>query len=442
MKTLFVLLLPIFTFSQVNLPVVPQPAQVPNYSNQNYSSQNRQTFTPNVPQNTNPQYLKQMEMYEQDRKRVEQEEAIKKQINKDIVADGLNINYNLPSLSNSKGTEFYRDAFDKMLTLNVENYSVKDVNFTIENAFFENKEDKAQFDKIIKNSAEFLMSKMKELNYDLNSNSAKNYILYQFFAETLQLKGTNIKHLPFTYDFNDYMGINDYSKMFVTKLMKTHTGQCHSMPLFYLILAEQIKAEAYLSFSPNHSYISFPDDDGKQYQIELTNGMFSTSSYISQSGYIKSEALLNNIYMQNLTKKELLSQFYVDLASGYIHKFGNDEFVDKVISKALELNPKSISANIIKMKINTQRFEYVMQQLKINPQDKNDLLNIRSYPKALEMLNDANQQFNFFNSLGYEPMSSEAYQEWLQNMKKEKTKRENLNIAKQLKGSLKMPMKN
>ena len=437
MKRILLLLLPIFTFAQVNLPSIPQPAQMPNYS-----SQNRQTFTPNVPQNTNPQYLKQMEMYEQDRKRVEQEEAIKTQINKDIVSDGLNINYNLPSLSNSKGTEFYRDAFDKMLNLNVENYSVKDVNFTIENAFYENKEDKAQFDQIIKNSAEFLISKMKELNYDLNSNSAKNYILYQFFAETLQLKGTNVKHLPFTYDFNDYMGINDYSKMFVTKLMKTRTGQCHSMPLFYLILAEQINAEAYLSFSPNHSYISFPDDDGKQYQIELTNGMFSTSSYISQSGYIKSEALLNNIYMQNLTKKELLSQFYVDLASGYIHKFGNDEFVDKVISKALELNPKSISANIIKMKINTQRFEYVMQQLKINPQDKKDLQNIRSYPKALEMLNDANQQFNFFNSLGYEPMSSEAYQEWLQNMKKEKTKRENLNIAKQLKGSLKMPMKN
>ena len=37
----------------------------------------------------------------------------------------------------------------------------------------------------------------------------------------------------------------------------------------------------------------------------------------------------NHIYLQNLSKQELLSEFYVDLANGYIHKFGYDEFIEK-----------------------------------------------------------------------------------------------------------------
>ena len=165
-----------------------------------------------------------------------------------------------------------------LIQIDTANFSVKNTNFLIENAFYENSQDKAEFDKIIKNSGEFLIAKMQELGYDLNSNSAKNYMLFQFFSETLQLKSNGLKHLPFKYDFEDFQGDNDWSKMFVTKLLATQTGQCHSMPLLYLILAEEINAEAYLSYSPNHSYIRFPDDNRKWHNIELTNGMFSTTS--------------------------------------------------------------------------------------------------------------------------------------------------------------------
>jgi hypothetical protein len=139
-------------------------------------------------------------------------------------------------------------------------------------------------------------------------------MLFQFFSEELKLG--NQKHLPFKYDFQDYMGINDYSKMFVTKLIHSGSGQCHSMPLLYLILAEEIGAEAFLSFSPNHSYIKFQDDKNKWFNIELTNGMLTASSFMLNSGFIKAEAMQSEIYMQNLSKQELLSQLYVDLASG------------------------------------------------------------------------------------------------------------------------------
>ena len=323
-----------------------------------------------------------------------------------------------------------------MLKLNIEDYSVKDVNFDIENAYLENKEDKTEFDKIIKQSGEFIIAKMKELNYDTNSNSAKNFMLFQFFSETLQLKSNGLKHFPIKYDFEDYWGIKDWSKMFVSKLLKTRTGQCHSMPILYLTLAEEIGAEAYLSLCPNHSYIKFQDEKGKWYNLELTNGMFTVSSFILNSGFIRAEAMQNKIYMQNLSKKELLSQFYVDLASGYLHKFGYDEFVEKVANKALELSPNSINANMVKSNYNSERFKFAMKQLGINPENKEDFEKISNYPEAVQLLIEQNNQYQKIDNLGFQAMSAEEYEKWLNSLQEAKNKNDNENLKKQFKGIL------
>ncbi|WP_306565382.1 hypothetical protein [Flavobacterium lindanitolerans] len=361
-----------------------------------------------------------------------------KETQADIAALQSRINYSLPSWASRPGAEYYYTAYDRIIASD-SLFSMKDNVFTIENAYFGNGLDKAEFDKIIDNCHSFLLAAMKERGYDLDSNTAKNFILFQFFSETLQLKNSKQKHLPFKYDFEDYKGVQDYSKMFVTKLLRKSSGQCHSMPLLYLILAEAINAEAYLALSPNHSYIRFPADNGKWYNIELTNGMFSTDSYILQSGYIKSEALQNNIYMQNLSRKELLSALLTDLAQGYIHKYGYDGFVDKVIGQALELYPNSISANMVKANHDTAQFEYVMKQIGINPRDNKQLQNIRYYPKAVELLNKVNGQYAVIDNLGYEVMPDEAYQKWLQSMNAEKQKQENEAMKQQFKGILEKP---
>lgn len=352
------------------------------------------------------------------------------------------INYSLPSHAGTQGASHFRNAFDQLNETDFNDYSVKDLTFLVENTFYEDELDKAEFDKIIANIGKFLTAKMEELGYDPNSNSAKNFMIFQFFSEKLELKN-GTEHLPFKYDFEDYMGIQDYSKMFVTKLLKTQTGQCHSMPLLYLIVAEEIGAEAYLAYSPSHSYIRFLADNGKWYNIELTNGMFSTSSYILQSGFVKSEALLNKIYMQNLSDKELMAQFYTDLANSYIAKYGYDDFVGNVTSKALELYPNSISANMLKANLLTMEFEYICKQVGINPRNRQELQNIRHFPKIVEKLNAVNAQYVTIDNLGYTHMPAEAYQDWLQSMKKQENLQENERINEQFKGlSKQQPIKN
>ncbi|OAE90380.1 hypothetical protein [Flavobacterium psychrophilum] len=441
MKTLFFLLIPLLTFSQVKMPSVPQPTQFPNYSNQNWTNPN--SNLPNVP---NPldiingtgeqqriQQQNQQIIHETQQREIQREQQMR-EVSKDINQSKSNIDYYLPSSSSKFGTEYYKRVFYKMLLLDETNYSVKSVNFDIENAYFDNKLEKEEFEKTIKQTGEFLIAKMKELRYDLNSNPAKNFILFEYFSETLQLNGFKTKHFPLKYDFEDYRGDKDWSKMFVTKLLRTGKGQCHSMPLLYLTLAEEIGAEAFLSICPNHSYIKFQDEKGKWYNLELTNGMFTASSFILNSGFIKSEAMQNQIYMQNFSKKELLSQFYTDLAMGYIHKFGYDEFVNKIIQKALDLYPNNINANMVLSNYNTVRFEYAMKKLGINPTKKEELQKIRQFPETVEFLNATNEQYNKIDDLGFQQMPADAYEKWLGSLKQVKNKQQNEEFTKQFKG--------
>lgn len=255
-------------------------------------------------------------------------------------------------------------------------------------------------------------------------------MLFEYFSKDMNLGG--IAHKAFEYDFKDYMGEKDYSKMFVSKLLKTGTGQCHSMPLYYLMLAEAMNTEAHLSLAPNHSYVRFMDDEGKFRNIELTNGMFPTDNSFLESGYIKSEALQNKIYMENLSKKELLGMAYFDLARGYVHKFGYDEFVNKVIDKALELYPNGIAPNMEKANVDRARLLSVLQRLGINPNDKRDLERAGYFPKAVEQFKQLNEQFNAIDNLGYAEMPASAYESWLASLKTEKNKQESEALAERM----------
>lgn len=114
MKTLFFLLIPIFTFSQVKLPTAPQPTQIQHYGNQNFGTPTN--IQPPNPlnifygtdeqkriQQQNQQIIREVEQNE--KQRVETLNQIKRDIN-----EIDQTNYNLPSLSNIKGTEYYRNV--------------------------------------------------------------------------------------------------------------------------------------------------------------------------------------------------------------------------------------------------------------------------------------------------------------------------------------------
>ncbi|WP_438424364.1 hypothetical protein [Aquimarina macrocephali] len=340
--------------------------------------------------------------------------------------------YSLPSHSHKKGALYYRKAFDKLQQMDKTYYSVKQAVFIVENAFYEGKQDDQEFEKIIKQTGDFIREKMIDFGYDTLSNIAKNLILFQFFSDTLQVKPKGLKHLPIAYDFEDYKGQKDWSKMFVTKLLNSGTGQCHSLPLLYLILAEEIGAVAHLAKAPNHIYIKFPDDTNRKwYNVELTSNILTTNAHILQSGYIKAEAIQNKIFMHPLSKQQLFAQMLIDLAMGYEHRFGNDAFTNQLIYEALQLDPTNISAHLNQANYYDEMVHHVLNQLGITEENINTEL--PKHPEALALVQTMIKSHKAIDALGYKDMPDAQYRQWLKSMDQEKDKKEQADMKNQLK---------
>jgi hypothetical protein len=406
----------------------PNPSSFQNYSDQTFTNPQKNNSTPSVPQNYNnvrtPQaYQNDIKRAQEDMRRFEQEQVENKRSEFYSRVKLLeNSGYNLPSLSGKTGTKAYYDAFDKLSSLDSENYSTTEANFIVENAFYNGKQNFQQFKAEIQKTAKQVLQKMKNEKLDTEDNTMKNIALFKHFSKS------------YKYDFDDYFGAKDWSKMFTSKLTKTGKGQCHSMPLLYLMIAEEMGAQASLATAPNHTYIKFLDNENQWQNIELTNGIFTTNSMILESGYIGSEALQNNIYMNSLSKKELMSQFYADLANGYIHKYGMDEFVGKALDKSLEYYPNNMYANLLKSMYQQARFKHVTDNLGIqNAENPEELQNIRYFPKAVELLQETKAQFDKIDNLGFKFMSSSAYSEWLGNMGREANRQQSEEIAERIK---------
>lgn len=417
------------TWGQVPIPQPPTPATFqPVIPGQSYPKPNN-NYRPNYPKSNG------LDQYEKDRQRQIQQQRQLNEIYRDIEeSNRTTISYDLPSCASLDGAEAYRSAFSEISKMadGQKTFSIKEANFLVENAYFNNKADYQEFDKVIKQIGQFINGKMDEVGFDRNSNLAKNVMLYRFFSDTLENKSKNLIHYPIKYDFEDYLGKEDWTKMFVTKTLATNSGQCHSLPLLYLILADEIGANAQLSFSPNHTYIKFQDDNGKWYNVELTNGMFTTDAFVLQSGYIKSEALSNKIYMQPLKENQLLAHVLYDLAKGYASKYCYDSFVESVINKALELDPNNINAQMVLSDYKTLRFQYVISQIKVPPQ------HIHKYPRAKALLDEMYAQYDVVDNLGFEDMPEAEYEKWLNSLNDAKQKQQSQELFQGLNQKIKI----
>ena len=90
----------------------------------------------------------------------------------------------------------------------------------------------------------------------------------------------------------------------------------------------------------------------------------------------------------------------------------------------------------------TVQFEYVAQQVSINPRNRQELQNIRLYPKIVALLNNVNAQYDQVDNLGFEFMSPEDYEKWLASLQETKQKEDNEAMQKQFNIKLKQNLKN
>jgi hypothetical protein len=347
------------------------------------------------------------------------------------------INYELP-FKDHADKQFYFEAleyFKKVLSgekpMNLE-ASV----FIVEKAFDPSLNYK-DFNAQLSTAVNVIGLKMSQDKININDNVGKIMTTFKFFSDTLKVASKNsessITTYPKTYDFEDFWGRGNYKKMFVSKLMREGSGQCHSLPLYFLILCERINANASLAFAPNHSFVKFQDARGIWRNIELTNNMLASDHFMIQSGYIKAEAIQSKIYLQPLTKKQTIVQCLNDLALGYSKKYGYDSFVSACVSIAIDHDSNSISAHQINANYFNMLDNYIRYQYKSNGLTKDAYLRDT---KAQEIYQSAMGANKFIEKLGYSDMPQDAYEAWLKAAQSESNKQQHNKELKVLGGMI------
>ena len=344
-----------------------------------------------------------------------QQETLNKQ--KHYLAEIYQIlNETLPEYQNSEEpqqsikTKNYRDVFLEIQNMQNGNtlFSLKRAIFLIENAWYDNTLDYQIYCSQIDREANFIKKIALESHIEANNDLGYNYIIQKLFSAPTQ-EYTNGKYQSFSYDFDDFMGEQDWSKMFVSKLLNNGKGQCHSLPLLYLILAEETETKAWLAFAPEHSYIIFGDHSKHQYyNFETTNGNLVSNDWIMESGYISTPAIRNRIYLDTLGTDQLISTLVADLAMGYTNKYGYDSFVNSMIDYLLQLNPKNIQGHILKADLQIIQTKYHLKKVGNPP-----IQEIHLYPDANKSYTALLKEYEIIDALGYTPMPKEIYESWL-----------------------------
>jgi hypothetical protein len=308
----------------------------------------------------------------------------------------------------------------------------KDAVFLTENTYFDNSLYRQEFeDELIllthlvrmREKNDSLIYKGKDLSR-IKSNSAMFKTLTDTTI-TLFHDTAYYVFMPYGYDFDDIFGSKNWSNMFVTKLLRTRKGNCHSLPYLYKILADEIGVKAYLSLAPNHTYIKHQAEKGGWYNTELTSATFPIDAWLMASGYITLEAVQNGIYMDTLSEKESIALCVIDLAQGYNHKYPDNDgtFVIECCDLALKHFPDYVNAMLLKAETRLKQLHQLQKK-----HGYAYLKKTAELPEGKAKWDEMNSLYGQLINLGYRQMPEQMYVDWLVSLKKEKEKYTNKQV--------------
>jgi hypothetical protein len=316
------------------------------------------------------------------------------------------ITYNSFS-QNTKLKDYYMQAFNEQVSMleGKTDNSFKRAVFLTENAFHQDTLNYNVFCNTIDSISTILKNLIVKRGLSQYKTSG-NWAIFTYMTDSLSINNNQ----PYVYDFDDFMGENDWTKMFTTKLIRTKKGNCHSLPYLYKIFSDEMGYESYLALAPNHVYIKHIDENGQWTNLELTSGGFPRDQWMIKQMAISVESIKNEIYMNPLSEKETIAMTIFDLSGAYEFQFGVDSFYLMMVEKALQYFPKSIP--LLMNKANYYAKIGENEQNKLSPNIK----------MLKEIKNNYESTYEKIYRLGYKETPIELYEQWVKSIELEKTK--------------------
>ena len=312
----------------------------------------------------------------------------------------------------------YEDSFTLLNSMlkGERTYSFKKAVFSVENAYFNGHIDTVFVNREIQILTSLCHSLVENRFLAYLENDRKDVnkwaATYQVLCDSIPLviNDKEYKYIPFQYAFEDVFGSKDIANMFVSKLLYSRKGNCHSLPYLYKILCEEQGTSAHLALAPSHVYIKHQNKANGWYNTELTSGIFPNDAWLMASGFIHVDAITNGVYMKALNDKESIALVLIDLAQAYERSFPYNDgtFLLKCAETAIKAYPNFATALILKAEVHKKQLEQ-----ETDPE------------KAKKKFRSLEKEYAYIHESGYRFMPEQMYLNWLVSLKTERDKYEN-----------------
>lgn len=202
---------------------------------------------------------------------------------------------------------------------------------------------------------------------------------------------------PFQYDLDDPYG-QQAGAQFLTTYLRTRKGNCVSMPILFLALAQRIGLEVTLSTAPLHLFIKWTDaESGKTWNLEATSGAgFTRDEHYRKLMPMTDEAVANGVYLKTLSRRETLGVM-ASLVLDDLLQEENYEDAIRVADVLLEVNPADSYALVKK---GTAYYRLLERDI-IRKYPKESDIPLTEMPRAIELSRSNQEAFAKAEALGW-----------------------------------------
>ena len=153
------------------------------------------------------------------------------------------------------------------------------------------------------------------------------------------------KIIAIKYDFSDPNGDKNPRVRLLKGVLDTKKGNCASMTLLYLAIAQRLGYPVHAVYVPDHFFLRYVDPNLKEQNIEAS----SNGGYISDEKYIKEfqiseRGIKNGGYLRPLSYKEYLAILVAENAI-YWGKHGDTKRAIKYLEYSVRIYPHSAEVN-------------------------------------------------------------------------------------------------
>ncbi|MGF1549403.1 MAG: transglutaminase family protein [Sphingomonadaceae bacterium] len=146
---------------------------------------------------------------------------------------------------------------------------------------------------------------------------------------------------PFSYDHSDPLGTSIPNSLLAIYLRRRR-GNCVSMPILFLILAERLGLDVSLACAPLHLFVRYRADSGQMINLETTSGGHpARNGWYRKNMPMSDRALVNGLYLRSLNRRENIAAMAERIVEYLLKKQRAEEAID--ISELLvETNPRDV----------------------------------------------------------------------------------------------------